>query len=85
MILELFYTMRKLKLLEEFSKIIKKIEKVKKYEIISLDIVITRKIIQSLDSLEMHDKIIVATASILNIPLVTKDEQMRKLHKNTIW
>lgn len=34
---------------------------------------------------EMHDLIIVATARSLNIPIITKDEEITKKYKKIIW
>jgi len=44
----------------------------------SLDIEVIKEM-EKLDELpELHDKIIVATARMLNAPLITKDEEIKK-------
>lgn len=84
-ILELFYIMSKLKLTNRFKKLLERIKASKKYVIVSLDIKITEAVTISKRKLEMHDNIIVSTAKSLNLPLVTKDPQIKKVYKNTIW
>ena len=37
------------------------------------------------ESLEMHDRVIVVTAKILNLPLVTKDQEISKIYTKVIW
>ncbi len=84
-ILELSYLMNKMKLKDEFLSILREIEINERYVIISLDIGIVKVMIALTGTLEIHDKIIVATATLFNSPLVTKDPQIQKVYKNTIW
>ena len=84
-ILELYYLMRKLNLIDHFSTILEEIETSKKYLIITLDINIVKSTLKQTEALEMHDRVIVATSESLSQAIVTKDETIRKIYKNTIW
>ncbi len=84
-ILELSYLMGKMKLKNEFLLILREIEINERYVITSLDIGIIKVVINLAGTLEIHDKIIVATSMLFNLPLVTKDPQIQKVYKNTIW
>ncbi|MDI6767026.1 MAG: hypothetical protein QME52_09410, partial [Bacteroidota bacterium] len=46
--------------------------------------VIAQLLLQTTD-LEMHDSIIVATAELLQAPLITKDKAIKNYYTNTIW
>lgn len=84
-LLELLYLMRKQKLDKQFPKLFDKLKVSKKYTIISLDTALVGTLVKYRFSLEIHDNIIVSTAKNLNLPLVTKDPQIKKIYKNTIW
>lgn len=84
-LLELLYLFKKLKLSEKFPKILENLKKDKKYIFPSLDLDLVEADRQMSDKLEMHDSVIVTTAEVLNSPLVTKDETIQKIYKNTIW
>ena len=77
--------MRKLNLIDHFSTILEEIETSKKYLIITLDINIVKSTLKQTEALEMHDRVIVATSESLSQAIVTKDETIRKIYKNTIW
>jgi len=84
-LLELLYTMHKINIEDKFPLVLKLIKKHKKYAVISLDIAIVEKVAQLTNLLEMHDKVIVATADMLKLPLVSKDSTIQKVYKNIIW
>ena len=84
-VLELFYTMKKLKIANQFKDLLKIIKTSKQYTITTLDTEVTEAVVESGGVLEMHDSIIVATARSLKLPLVTKDPEIQKIYKNTIW
>ena len=53
--------------------------------IVPLDIDIL-KVAANIDSLEMHDRLIIATALYFDVPLITKDEQITKSQViSVIW
>lgn len=84
-LLELLYLMRKLKLDEQFPKLFDKLKVTKKYTMTSLDTALVESLTMFCFQLEIHDNIIVSTAKNLNLPLVTKDPQIKKIYKNIIW
>jgi len=63
-----------------------KIYESENFVLIALDYPIFQKKIDLNDIPELHDKIIVATAKYLNLPLITKDQTLHKLHHvKTVW
>lgn len=84
-LVELFYLMKKKGLNQEFPKLFHKIKKDSRLLIISFDVAIFEKVTEYNLKLEIHDNIITTTAKVLNLPLVTKDPQIQKVYKNTIW
>lgn len=84
-LLELLYLMRKLKLNKQFPKLFDKLKVSKKYMIISLDTALVESLAKFRFLLEIHDNIITSTAKTMDVPLVTKDPQIKKIYKNVIW
>lgn len=84
-LLELFYIMRKQKRANEFSKLLDEVKTSKQNIVVSLDLGLVGDLTKLNFPLEMHDNIIVATAKILNLPIITKDPQIQKVYKETIW
>ena len=73
---ELMYLFEKQNLRDKFKEVLKRIEIALNYEVFSLDtevIDISSKIISVK---EIHDRIIIATAKLLDCPLITKDEEI---------
>ena len=73
---ELMYLFEKQNLRDKFKEVLKRIEIALNYEVCSLDtevIDISSKIISVK---EIHDRIIIATAKLLDCPLITKDEEI---------
>jgi PIN domain nuclease of toxin-antitoxin system len=69
-----------------FTETVTKIEALANFEIASLDVDVL-KIAESIDApLEMHDKLIVATAIRFDACLITRDEKIKKSKAvKTIW
>lgn len=84
-LLELLYLLKKKGLEDNFLLILNKLKKNKKYSILSLDLIILEEVLKVSSGLEMHDRVIVASAELLKIPLITKDAIIRNLYQNTIW
>ena len=61
-----------------FSETLVRLEEYDNFEIVPLDIDILRMANNISAELEMHDKLIVATALYFGMPLITKDEQIRE-------
>lgn len=83
-LLELIYLLKKKRRFEEFPIILDKMID-KRYKILSLDLAIVFTAHSLSSKLEMHDNVIVSTARLLSLPIVTKDRTIRKIYKNTIW
>ena len=84
-LLELLYLFEKKKTTKTFTKVLESIKRTSHYTIISQDVTVVEETSKLSMELEMHDRIIVATAKILSVPLITKDKVIKKLYKNTIW
>lgn len=72
-------------MVNDFNGIFVKLKTDAKYAIISIDLAVLDASVALADRLEMHDASIAATAQILNLPIVTKDSQIKKVYKKTIW
>lgn len=69
-----------------FKKLFKEIYESENFTLIALDYPILQKMVALKDIHELHDKIIVATAKYLNLPIITKDENLQNLSNvKTIW
>ena len=83
-LMELLHLVEKGKANLSFSRLLLTLEESSNYQIIPFD---TRllKIAQTLKGLEVHDRIILATATLTNSPIVTKDKDMIGKGILTIW
>ena len=69
-----------------FKRLFKQIDESEHFVIIPLDYSILQKMLEIKDLPELHDKIIVATAQYLDVPLITKDKTLHRLsYLETIW
>lgn len=84
-LLELLYLMKKQKLGKQFPSLLSKIKNRKKYVVISLDLGLIDMLAGADFPLEIHDSIIVATAKMLKLPVITKDREIKKVYTQTIW
>lgn len=84
-ILELLYLLKKRGLIRKFNTVLQKITKDQRYQVLPLDITVVLCMNKEFYNLEMHDGIIAASAKLLDVPLVSKDEQIQHAYKNTIW
>ena len=46
---------------------------------------IVDEVINLPSELELHDRVIMATARYLGTPILTKDKTLQKYHRDTIW
>ena len=83
---EILFIARKSRVSLGFAETVARIEAMANFEIVALDLDVLR-IADGIDaSLEMHDKLIVATAIRYDARLITKDEQITKSKAvKTIW
>jgi len=69
-----------------YEEILEKIENSSNFEIYSLDIEVLRVARNITVIPELHDRIVAATAKLLDAKLLTKDENIRKSHiVKVIW
>lgn len=73
---ELMYLFEKEKRGDEFKEILEGINIASNYEICPLDIQIIEEVSNITSIKEIHDRIIIATAKLLNYKLITKDENI---------
>lgn len=84
-LLELLYLFQKKKQTDVFSLAFEKFKNDIKYIFASLDLATVEEVLKVHLPLEIHDRIVVATAQMLKLPIVTKDRAIRKTYKETIW
>lgn len=83
---EIMYIARKGRIKLSFEDTLNRIEESEIFEIVPLDTEILRTADKIEADLEMHDRIIAATALYHNASLITKDETLRELGiVSTIW
>lgn len=83
-LLELFGLLQKKGALKYFDLLIRRIPK-SRYTIYPLDLVIIKEVRRIKALLELHDKVITATAKHLNIAVISKDTEITKAYKRVIW
>ena len=82
---ECLYLVERGKIALDFSEILRKIEMSNNFIPISFDLDIL-KLLPTIDRLELHDRIIVATAKNLGAKVLTKDEEIIKSGKvEVVW
>lgn len=67
-----------------FSKLLNDIETSYNYQIIPVDTELLR-IAEVIKGLEIHDRLILATARLYNAPLVSSDKEIRTKEVSVIW
>lgn len=83
---EIMYIADKGRIVLSFEETLCKIEEADNFEITPLDTEILKIAFQNGPELEMHDRLILATALFHNLPLITKDESLQTLSfVTTIW
>jgi len=75
--------LEKRKVSEKFPIVLRRIEE-EKFKITPLDLEVVKKC-SKIKIFEMHDRIIVATAKIMGLPIVTKDPEIQTAYKKIIW
>lgn len=84
-LLELYSLMKKKDILETFYQALDTAKKDQRFVFTSLDMAIFESVIMDLMDLELHDAVIVATSKLFNVPILTKDREIKDVYKNTIW
>lgn len=76
----------KKRVLFDFKKLLKQIQESDNFVLIALDYPVLQKMLVLKNIPELHDKIIVATAKYLNLPIITKDKMLQNLFNlKTVW
>lgn len=83
-LLELLYILQKFGQEKKFKGVLETI-KLEKYLIYPIDLSLVKSLTKLPADLEMHDRLIVATAATFNAPLVTKDKQITDVYKKVVW
>ena len=83
-LLEILRLVEKGKYPISFDALVKSIENHARYEVIPLNTDLI-SILKNIHGLELHDRIIVATAMMTNTILVSKDREIRASDLNVIW
>ncbi|MGD2091408.1 MAG: type II toxin-antitoxin system VapC family toxin [Candidatus Aminicenantes bacterium] len=83
---EIMYIAEKGRITMSFAETVKKIEDSENFEITPLDLDILKKADEIDYELEMHDRLIVATALFFDAPLLTKDQTIKESNLcRVIW
>lgn len=83
-LLEILRLVEKGKYPISFDALVKNIENHARYEVIPLNTELI-SILKNIHGLELHDRVIVATAMMTNTILVSKDREIRAAGLNVIW
>jgi len=74
---EIMYIARKGRIEMTYAETVKRIEEMENFEIVPLDMEILNIADKIKTELEMHDKLIAATALFFKVPLITRDEALK--------
>jgi len=74
---EIMYIAKKGRIEMTFSETVEKIEEMENFEIVPLDMDILNIADKIEYELEMHDRLITATAIFFNVPIITKDQMIK--------
>jgi PIN domain nuclease of toxin-antitoxin system len=83
-VMEILYILEKNNLAPHFIEILSEL-KIRRYLVYPLDIEMITQALFLPPTLEMHDRIIIATARIFDCSLISKDKEIRKFYQKTIW
>ena len=83
---EIFYISEKRKIKISFEKVLDRIGQGTNFEIIDLNLEVIEELKNIGDTLEMHDRIILATAKLYSAIILTKDKEIKNLGEiETVW
>ena len=83
-LMEILYILEKNNLSSRFVEILSEL-KLRRYTTYPLDLDIVTQALFIPYRIEMHDRIIVATAQFFDCSLISKDPEIYKIYKKTIW
>ena len=83
-LMEILYLLEKNNLSYRFIEFLSEL-KIRNYLVYPLDLKIISQTLTINPGLEMHDRIIIATAQIFDVLLISKDSQIKNSYSKTIW
>ncbi len=83
-LMEILFLLEKNNLSYRFIEFLSEL-RIRNYLVYPLDLKVIAQTLGINSELEMHDRIIVATAQIFNSPLISKDAQIKNFYSKTIW
>ncbi len=83
-LMEILYLLEKNNLAFRFVELLSEF-KIRNYLTYPLDLNVIVQTLSVSSELEMHDRIIVATAKIFNAPIISKDKEIKKVYPKTFW
>ncbi|MBU4298817.1 type II toxin-antitoxin system VapC family toxin [Patescibacteria group bacterium] len=83
-LMEILYLLEKNNLSYQFVEFLSEL-KIRNYLVYPLDLKVIAQTLGISSGLEMHDRLIIATAQIFNSPLISKDTQIKNYYLRTIW
>jgi PIN domain nuclease of toxin-antitoxin system len=82
--MEILYLLEKNNLSFKFVDVLNEI-RIRGYLVYPLDLEIISQSLFISSKLEMHDRIIIATAQLFNAYLISRDKEIKKAYSKTIW
>ena len=84
-LLEFLYLLQKKGQRKKFAQFLRELKENNRYTIIAVDVAVVEEIARNFTNLEMHDHVIVASAEILKVAIVTKDRKISHSYTKIIW
>ena len=84
-LLELESILAKKGFLGKFEELLTDLIENKTFSIHPLNTTVVKKYSTIAPNLEMHDRVILTIAQLLNVPIVTKDPEIAKIYPKVIW
>ena len=83
-LMEAFFVAKKNDKLNIFRDFLKTIPN-EKFTVLPLGLELVKESVKTPGTLEIHDLIIVSSAKLLVLPIITKDREISKVYKNIVW
>lgn len=83
-LMEILYILEKSNLSSRFVEILSEL-KLRRYTVYPLDLYIITQTLFISSRIEMHDRIIIATAQFFDCYLISKDSEIHKIYQKTVW
>ena len=83
-LLEAYHVSKKLKFEDGFKLFLSKLP-TPAFQVVPLDLTAVNSYIELESYLEIHDRIIVSSARLLDLTIVTKDPEISKIYPKVIW